>query len=31
MSGFEFFIMLLGAAAFANLVFKAVDMAEGKR
>lgn len=30
MSTFEFFIMVLGAASFANLVFKAVDAVEGK-
>lgn len=28
---FEFFIMVLGAASFANLVFKAVDAVEGRR
>ena len=31
MTAFEFFIMVLGAASFANLVFKAVDIVEGRR
>jgi hypothetical protein len=30
MSGFEFIIVLLGACAFAKLVFRAVDVLEGK-
>lgn len=31
MTAFEFFIMVLGAVSFANLVFKAVDIVEGRR
>ncbi len=31
MTTFGFFIMVLGAASFANLVFKAVDIVEGHR
>ena len=31
METFEFFIMVLGAASFAKLVFKAVDSVEGRR
>ena len=31
MTAFEFFIMVLGAVYFANLVFKAVDIVEGRR
>ena len=30
METFEFLIMALGAASFANLVFKAVDIVEGR-
>ena len=31
MTAFEFLIMVLGAASFANLIFKAVDIVEGRR
>lgn len=31
MAVFEFLIMVLGAASFTNLVFKAVDALEGRR
>ena len=31
MTAFEFFIMVLGSVSFANLVFKAVDIVEGRR
>lgn len=31
METFEFLIMVLGAASFANLVFKVVDIVEGMR